>query len=46
MKIDPLTEPLDKIAIRPAKSDITVKLITLCWLPHWQSADGKTAPAF
>lgn len=45
-KIEPLTEPLDTIAVRPTKTDISVQLVALCWLPHWQSPDGKLTPAF
>lgn len=45
-KIDPLTEPLDNIAIRPNKRDISVQLVALCWLPYWQSHDGRSMPAF
>ena len=45
-KIDPATEELQKISIRPAKKDIIVKLVGLAWLPFWQSSDGKTTPAW
>jgi hypothetical protein len=45
-KTDPATEQFDKISIRPAKKDIIVKLVGLAWLPYWQSADGKTTPAW
>ncbi len=45
-KIDPLTEQLDKILIRPSKTDITVQLLVLTWLPYWQSKDGEQLPAW
>jgi hypothetical protein len=45
-KIDPRTEPLDTITIRPTKSDISVKLVVLGWLPYWHSTDGKVTQAF
>ncbi len=45
-KIDPATEELQKISVRPAKKDIIVKLVGLAWLPYWQSSDGKTTPAW
>lgn len=45
-KINPDTEELLKLVIRPAKKDISVKLIALVWLPHWQSSDGTIAPAW
>jgi len=45
-EIDPLTEQLDKILIRPSKTDITVQLLVLTWLPYWQSKDGEQLPAW
>ncbi len=45
-KIDPLTEELEKVSVRPAKKDISVRLTVLVWLPNWQSADGKLLPAW
>ena len=30
---DPLTEKLEPLALRPKKSDITVKLVALAWAP-------------
>lgn len=44
--LDPLTEKLEIITIRPSRSDVTVKLLALGWLPYWQSPDGKLTPAF
>lgn len=45
-KIDPATEPLDKISIRPAKKDIIVRMVSLAWLPFWKTPDGKYSPAW
>jgi hypothetical protein len=45
-KLDPMNEPLDRITIRPAKKDIILRLVALAWLPHWQSQDGRTTPAW
>ena len=45
-RIDPLTETLDTISIKPTKTNISVQLVALCWLPYWQSSDGKIIPAF
>ncbi|MEW6245573.1 MAG: ATP-binding protein [Nitrospirota bacterium] len=45
-KIDPLTEPLETIALRPTKTNITVRLIALTWAPHWQDAHGALTPAY
>jgi hypothetical protein len=45
-KIDPLTEELEQVSVRPTKKDIDVRLATLVWMPHWQSPDGKMTPAW
>ena len=45
-KIDPLTEELEHLSIRPAKKDILVRLVTLAWLPNWQTPDGRVTPAW
>jgi hypothetical protein len=37
--IDPLNETLETISLKPTKTNIAVKLVTLAWTPHWQ--DGK-----
>jgi len=43
---DPLQEQLQPVSLKPAKADITVKLVTLAWTPHWRSSDGSMAPAW
>jgi len=45
-KIDPLTEELEQVSVRPAKKDISVRLTTLVWMPHWQSPEGNLSPAW
>jgi hypothetical protein len=45
-KNDPLTEELEKVIVRPAKKDISVRLTTLVWMPNWQSPDGRMSPAW
>ena len=45
-KIDPLKETMDIVSIKPAKKDISIQLIALCWLPFWQSPDSKITQAF
>lgn len=45
-KIDPLTEELERIEIKPAKKDISLQLSVLCWMPYWQSPDGQMKPAW
>jgi hypothetical protein len=43
---DPLQEKLERVLLRPAKANITVKLVTLAWTPHWRASDGSLAPAW
>jgi hypothetical protein len=39
-KIDPLTEELETITLRPKKSNVTVPAVVLCWVPHARSEKG------
>jgi hypothetical protein len=43
-RIDPSTEQLDTISIKPNKSNILVQLVSLVWLPHWQDSQGNLTP--
>lgn len=45
-KVDPLTEVLETVTIKPKKSDIQVQLVTLAWVPYWQDEQGNVAPAW
>jgi hypothetical protein len=45
-KIDPLTETLETISIKPKKTDIQVQLTALVWAPFWQDEHGNTSPAW
>jgi hypothetical protein len=40
-KVDPATENLEKILMRPRKSDITVDALGLVWMPYWKDASGN-----
>lgn len=44
--LDPQREQLDTIEIRPKKTGIEVRLLALCWLPHWRGSDGSTREAW
>jgi hypothetical protein len=46
VKMDPLTETLETISIKPNKSNIAVNLLALVWAPHWQDEHGKRSPAW
>ncbi len=45
-RVDPLTETLETLVIRPKKTDITVQLLSLVWLPYQQDALGNLTPAW
>lgn len=45
-KIDPLTEPLETLSLKPKKTDIQVQLVTLAWLPFWQDDKGALTAAW
>jgi hypothetical protein len=46
VKIDPTTETLAPISIKPNKADILVQLVSLVWVPYWQDAQGNSTPAW
>ncbi|GAB4505487.1 MAG: ATP-binding protein [Anaerolineales bacterium] len=46
IKIDPLTETLETLSLKPKKTDIQVQLVTLIWLPFWQEAGGTLTAAW
>jgi hypothetical protein len=43
---DPLTERFEVVRIKPIKSNIAVKLVSLAWTPHWRHEDGRLLPAW
>jgi hypothetical protein len=45
-KIDPLSETLETLTIKPKKADISIQLVSLVWTPYWQDAQGEQTPAW
>jgi hypothetical protein len=45
-RIDPTTEALDTMSIKPKKADITTQLLALAWTPYWQDESGSREPAW
>jgi hypothetical protein len=43
---DAQSEPLEKISLKPTKSNISVKLLTLAWAPYWHDVQGQALPAW
>lgn len=44
-RFDPLTEQLETVSVKPKKTNITVRLVSLAWVPYWLSKDGSTHAA-
>jgi hypothetical protein len=44
--IDPMTENLESYELRPKKTDISVSLVALTWVPFWQDDKGGMQPAW
>ena len=44
--IDPLSERLETMTIRPTKTNIAVKLVALAWAPHWRDKNGRLTTAW
>lgn len=45
-RIDPLTEKLETVILKPKKTDIYVQAVALLWVPYWVNEQGKLTPAF
>ncbi|HEX6532855.1 MAG TPA: ATP-binding protein [Nitrospira sp.] len=43
---DPLQERLERVSLKPAKTNITVKVVLLAWTPQWRSSSGSMVPAW
>jgi hypothetical protein len=43
---NPLTEELETIALKPKKTNISVRTVVLAWAPYWQTPDGLLTEAF
>jgi len=41
-----LSEELETITMKPTKSNITVKVLSLAWAPYWHSEQGEIAAAW
>jgi hypothetical protein len=43
---DPVTEKLERLSLKPSKSNIAVKLVALAWCPYWDDGSGVPVPAW
>lgn len=46
VKLDPSTEILESVLIKPTKSNIQTQLVALAWVPYWQDVTGGIKPAW
>ena len=46
LAMGPATEAFDTVTVKLKKSNITVRLVALCWMPHWKDSQGNVQPAF
>ncbi|HVI70657.1 MAG TPA: hypothetical protein VM656_04120, partial [Pyrinomonadaceae bacterium] len=44
--LDPQTEQLETVSLKPTKANIAVKLLTLAWAPYWHNPQGGIKPAW
>ncbi len=45
-KVDPASEPLEKVAIRPSATGTVLHLVALAWMPYRETALGGLEPAW
>ncbi len=43
---DPLQQTIETVALRPKKTDVTVRLVTLVWAPYWKTPENTVQQAF
>jgi hypothetical protein len=41
-RVDPLTEPLETVVVKPKKTGISVQLVSLAWAPYWVNGGSQT----
>jgi hypothetical protein len=44
--VDPLSEELQALEVKPKKTDISVRVLSLGWAPYWRDERGGVATAF
>ena len=44
--VDPLSEELEALEVKPKKTDISVRVLSLGWAPYWRDERGGMTPAF
>jgi hypothetical protein len=44
--VNPVTEKLETVVLRPTRTKVAVKLVGLAWLPHWKDEKGQLTDAW
>jgi hypothetical protein len=44
--VDPMAEKFETITVKPKKTNISITLVALAWLPHWQDPSGGLTSAW
>ncbi len=44
--LDPLGETLEPVTLKPKRTEVTVQLVALAWVPMWKDAEGRLTPAY
>jgi len=44
--LDPQTETLETVSLKPTKANIAIKVLTLAWAPYRRNAQGESEPAW
>jgi hypothetical protein len=45
-RLDPAAEQLETISVRPKKTDIDVRPVSLIWAPYWEAAGAQPQRAW
>ncbi len=46
VSVDSQTEPLEINTVKPTKTNIEVRLLSLAWAPYWHDSQGQASPAW
>jgi hypothetical protein len=45
-EVDGMLAEVQRVAVKPRKTDVGVRLLGLAWVPEWVEPDGSSAPAW
>ncbi len=44
--LDPMTEQLQPVVVKPKRTDISPQVVALAWAPTWEDQQGRRTPAW